>query len=298
MLRQCSSPARLDLTLPARLGFDAESPNAKSLRLNSRRPSRLSSSSCSPIGQTLRRPSKGSMCTGNLQSLLKETDITEQFCGRLARSQDVNSTSLNKHTRVSHIVEMPNRLNHDEVQTRMRATIDLGLMGSGGGAHAPHVAEKLEDPDPAVRRRALWTLKRMTMPVLRPHLQIVADKLQHKDSEVRALAAELLGAMSYGAEPYSLEVAQCLRDSDVQVRRNAIEALGQCGKAGATPHVDAIARCLKDEDSTCRRLALTDLGKIGRPALPHAPDVISLLRDGDVSIRKAAMTTLQEMRRK
>jgi len=296
MIRQCSAPACLDLTLPARLGFDAESPNAKRLTKDSRRPSRLSSSSCSPIGQTLRQSSK-SLSTGNLQRQSSKIR-TEQFCSLLARSQDVSATSLNKHTRVSHIVAMPVRLNHEEVQTRMRATIDLGLMGSGGGAHAPHVAEKLEDPDPAVRHRALWALKRMTMPVLRPHLQIVADKLKHKDANVRALAAELLGEMSYGAEPYCLEVAQCLRDPDVQVRRNAIEALGKCGKTGATPHVDAIAECLKDEDGACRLLALTAIAKIGRAALPHAADVIALLRDEDVKIRKAAIVTLQEMRRK
>lgn len=223
---------------------------------------------------------------------------TDDFSSRLVRSQDVNSSSLNRHTRVSHIVEMPNRLNHDEVQTRLRATIDLGLMGSGGGVHAPLVAEKLEDPSPAVRRRALWTLKRMTMPVLRPHLGQVAEKLRHSDAEVRVLATELLGSMSYAAEPYTHEVAKCVSDPHVQVRRNALEALGQCGKNGATPHVDAIAGQLKDEDNACRRLALTALAKIGRPAAPHTDAVISLLRDGDFRIRKAAMLTLAEVRRK
>jgi len=225
-------------------------------------------------------------------------DRKDQFGSRLAKTQDVNSTSLNKHTRVSHIVEMPNRLSHDEEQTRLRATIDLGLMGAGGGAHAALVAEKLEDSSPAVRRRAVWTLKRMTMPVLRPHLGLVAEKLRHNNPEVRTLAAELLGSMSYGADPYTYEIACCLRDSDVQVRRKAIEALGQCGKAGAAPHVDAIAAVLQDEDSLCRRLALTALGKIGRAALPHADDVIALLRDSDFRTRQAAIVTLAELRRK
>jgi len=275
------------------MGLCDDSPMGRSLRTNSKTPSRFGSS-CggSPIGQTLRL----SASTGNLNEMLRTR--VDEYASRLTRSQDVNSCSLNRHTRVSHVVELPNRLCHEEAQTRLRATIDLGLMGSGSGSHAMLVADRLEDPNPAVRRRALWTLKRMTMPVLRPHLGAVAEKLSHKDAEVRALAAELMGAMSYAAEPYTKEVAHCLRDPDVTVRRSAIEALALCGKNGAVPHVDAIAGCLKDEDSTIRRWALTALGKIGRAGLPHSDLVIALLRDSDFRIRQAAIVTLSEMRRK
>lgn len=195
-------------------------------------------------------------------------------------------------------MELPGRLTHEDAHTRMRATTDLMLMGSGGGSHAMLVADRLEDPSPAVRRRALWTLKRMTMPVLRPHLGAVAEKLHHKDAHVRALAAELMGAMSYAAEPYTKDVAKCLRDPDVTVRRNAIEALAQSGRNGAAPHVDAVAGCLADEDAVVRRWALTTLAKIGRAGLPHTDAVITLLRDSDFRIRQAAIVTLSEMRRK
>jgi len=237
-----------------------------------------------------------SASTGDLKGLLR--DRRENFCGRLTRTQDVNSCSLNRHTRVSHIVELPNRLTHEEAQVRMRATIDLGLMGTGGGAHAALVAERLEDESPAVRRRALWTLKRMTMPVLRPHLGSIVQKLQHKDAEVRVLVAELMGSMSYAADPHTYEIAVCLRDRDVNVRRRSIEALAQCSKAGAVPHVEVIASCLKDEDPHMRRCACNCLGKLGKASLPYYDNVIPLLRDPDFHIRQAAITTLAEMRRK
>lgn len=310
----------LNLTLPARFGVHDASPHGKALRTHSLTPSRFSGSCTSPFGQTLRSASAGLLerpgSTGSMGSTKPGTPAStkssrcstpqinaEEYIPRLCRSQDVNCCGLNRHTRVSHVVELPNRLQHEDVTTRLRAVLDLGLMGSGGGTHASIVADKLDDPSPAVRKRAHWTLKKMTMPVLRPHIAKVAKKLQHKDANVRAMAADLLGDMSYKAEfdqpmkDAMIEVSLRLSDPDVQVRRNALEALCKCGKTGQLQHIDKVAKSLHDQDNDCRRLALTVMGKIGKAALPHTEAVVELLRDGDFRIRQAAIVTLAEMRR-
>jgi hypothetical protein len=281
----------MNLTLPARLGLCAASPLGKTLDKNGNRPLNFLDKGESAFGETLRLNSS----TGDLSKTLKR--MRNEYDSRLIRTQDVGASSLNKHTRTAHVMELPKRLQHEEARHRLRAVADIGLIGSGAGALAPFVAEKLGDKDAAVRRRAVWTLNRLTMPVIRPHLGVVAKKLRHEHPDVRALAANLLGSMSYGADQHAYHISVCLKDEDVRVRQEAIQALAKCGKAGSVPCVNQIGACLKDEDATVRRWACTALGKIGRPASNFVPDVVTLLRDGDFRVRQAATTALQEIRR-
>lgn len=281
----------MNLTLPARLGLCAASPLGRILDKNGTRPPNFSDKGESAFGETLRLNSS----TGDLGKTLNR--MRKEYDSRLVRTQDVGCSSLNKHTRTAHVMELPKRLQHEEASHRLRAVVDLGLMGTGAGALAPFVAEKLSDKDAAVRRRAVWTLNRMSMPVIRPHLGTVAKKLRHSNPDVRALAANLLGSMSYGADQHAYHISVCLNDEDVTVRQEAIQALAKCGRAGSVPFVKQIGASLKDEDATVRRWACTALGKIGKPATSFIPDIVALLRDGDFRIRQAATTALQEIRR-
>merc|ERR1712096_185975 len=57
-------------------------------------------------------------------------------------------------------------------------------------------------------------------------------------------------------------LAAHLEDWDWNVRRDAVEALGQMGEHAAG-HVDAIAACLEDENTDVRCAAVEALGRMG-----------------------------------
>jgi HEAT repeat protein len=138
-----------------------------------------------------------------------------------------------------------------------------------GSAEAVGPLLKLSDhPDAKVRLSAIRALATYRFPEVIPAKDALPRVLKHlkKDTDrIRIEAARVLGAVKIQeAVPALREAASAANPRDV--RRAALEALGQIGDPGALPTLsEAVAD--KDPDvRTSAAIALGQLGKAGRPA--------------------------------
>src|SRR5690348_1173584 len=93
-----------------------------------------------------------------------------------------------------------------------------------GGKPASHWMERLEDPDPAVRRQAARSLAALEAREAVPGL---ITALKDKDTGVRADAAEALWSIGPAAKDAVPDLIAALRDKAPEVRLNAAGALGE-----------------------------------------------------------------------
>jgi HEAT repeat protein len=95
-------------------------------------------------------------------------------------------------------------------------------------------------------------------------------ELGHKETKVRANAAEALGQMGEGAKDAASTLIQLLQDQDQDVRYFAAGALGMIGE-GAQDAVPALIQALQDQNRDVRDSAARALEKI-KKFLPEATD--------------------------
>merc|ERR1719162_2844125 len=112
------------------------------------------------------------------------------YASSMLKTRDINSSSRNKNMRAAFNGRVPGKLVDEEAMTRLSAVNALGKMKLEAGPQAGLVVARLEDDDPRVRRRAIWALKEMTAGQLEPHKHLIAARLEHRNPEVRAAAAE------------------------------------------------------------------------------------------------------------
>jgi HEAT repeat protein len=156
----------------------------------------------------------------------------------------------------------------------------------------------LNDPDPAVRRRAAAALEKYGNQAV----QIVGDltpALRDRDEGVRAAAAKALAAplplgCSWSAVP-ALQAA--LRDVSPAVRAEAAGALAVYGAlaAGAAPD---LTRALDDPDPEVRRRAMGALKFMEPAARPAVPKIVQALKatgPGAEHLRNAAESCLARL---
>ncbi len=151
---------------------------------------------------------------------------------------------------------------------RLRGIAALALGISRDTAAAPALLAAASDRgahrDPAAG--ALLGLGLLGEPLVVPDLVDLLDDTS--DGDARALrphAAFALGRIG-GAEAVRA-LGRALGDSDAQVRRSAVLALGECAPPDAAllaPALGHVAR--EDRDRPCRNLALVTLGRIGGTA--------------------------------
>jgi len=126
-----------------------------------------------------------------------------------------------------------------------------------------------------------------------PRAQTLIDGLSHANPTVQELSRRILDIHEAGlkkaserlAEPVEVLIVE-LKSEDVDMRRQAAQALGRIGGPGANPAVPALAVAVKDQDRNVRLFASQSLGLIGEPAVPT---LLRLLRDEDESVRESAL---------
>ena len=114
-------------------------------------------------------------------------------------------------------------------------------------------------------------------------------ELGHKETKVRANAAEALGQMGEGAKDAASTLIQLLQDQDQDVRYFAARALGRIGAKDAVP---ALIPLLQDQNAKVRRLVAYTLGMIGEGEKDAVPALIPLLQDQNRDVRGNAAWAL------
>jgi HEAT repeat protein len=169
----------------------------------------------------------------------------------------------------------------------------------GAGARARAAAHRLDDPDPAVRRKAVMALARAGSPAVAvPRL---AAALQDGDEHVRAEAASGLEATPGSAGAMGALVA-AVGDPSALVRGHAARAV--CASAGGRVPTDVatlpLLRALLDsarehgDDEMPDAALVLCLASFGPSATPH---LIAAFDDADFRVRWHAAAALMQLRR-
>lgn len=146
----------------------------------------------------------------------------------------------------------------------------------------------LSSPDRARRWRASEELRRLGAEVA-PAVRRIAQALQHRDPEVRAHAACLLGVLRRPAARAVLALVEALKDAQPDVRAAAAEALGDIENRRAVP---ALVAALRDPERDVRDKAAWALSKFGPRARRAVPVLEVLLEDPDRFVRRNAAQAL------
>lgn len=116
--------------------------------------------------------------------------------------------------------------------------------------------------------------------------------LNQQNRKFRACALEALTLLTWSPEEdHIVQVVSLLRDTDTDIRSNAINILVRIG----TPVLPHLAPMLRDRE-TCARISALDVFKaVGRWGAPHVHEVAMCLHDHDVFVRRHTIAALREM---
>lgn len=123
-------------------------------------------------------------------------------------------------------------------------------------------------------------------------VQPLIDVLRHEwdDTETITVWQKAAAALAALGEPAVPPLLKAAKDEDENVRRGAIEALGQLHDARG---VDSLIAALQDKDSLIRASSADALARIGDPRAIEP--LIALLDDDDSHVRSHAFFALAEL---
>ena len=158
----------------------------------------------------------------------------------------------------------------DSARLRGMAALALGLSGDPAAAPALLAAAREDGATKDPAAAALLALGLLGEEIVVPELaEMLADESSTDAKALRPFAACALGRL--GGPEAVRALAKALGDSDAQVRRAAILALGECAPADIQPLVPAMARGMRDDrDRACRNFAAVVLGRAGGPVAQDA----------------------------
>jgi hypothetical protein len=120
----------------------------------------------------------------------------------------------------------------------------------------------------------------------------LAKLLKESAWPTRAAAAAVLGDMGPAAMPALADLVPLVKDEQVWVRRNAVEALGVIAGEDA---VEALAAALTDEDRRVRYNAALALGKIGPQAKAAGQALTAAAADENYLFNRSARAALYRL---
>jgi HEAT repeat protein len=169
----------------------------------------------------------------------------------------------------------------------------LGRLGDGS---VDRLRLALKDPDALVRRNAASAVTQLSPWAAEAAVTELVACCQHKDLELRKAA---VGALVRLASPKK-EIADqarapllaLLKDTDLEVRRNAALALGYLGGAESTPAVKILLESLTGDNLPLRRQAALALKNIGPDAPEAVPELRKALHSPDRELRHNAAVAL------
>lgn len=179
----------------------------------------------------------------------------------------------------------------------LRATALLAQLGPKAGVAAPALAAALGDPNPEVRREALFALASMG-PEAAPALAAITKALDDPEMPVRAIAAYALGSIGEGAKGAIPKLRTELQSSDPVVRVAAAWALVHITSnvsQVASEVLPVLTEGLKNDVVAVRRGSAEALGHLGKVARGAEGALKVAARDEDETVRKAALAALEQL---
>jgi HEAT repeat protein/cyclophilin family peptidyl-prolyl cis-trans isomerase len=176
-----------------------------------------------------------------------------------------------------------------DFSTAVRASAALALYRQPDGLAANALLLAVNDPDPAVVWRAVFSLEKQA-PLPRT-CTAVLNLLENQDPLVRAYAARTLGKLE--CKQAGAALTKLLKDSDVRVAVNAARALGDLKDSDAVP---ALADMVTGHKSHhVRAVAAESLGKMKGDAKDGKDALAQGLLDTSVMVRSQSVHALAEI---
>jgi HEAT repeat protein len=170
------------------------------------------------------------------------------------------------------------KLRSTDAIVRAESATDLGFAGPGAVEAVEDLAKLLED-EPAVRLAAASALLRIKPGEARP-VAVLSAGLAGDDARTRRLAARVTGLGGPAAAPLAAGLGTLLNDSDMMVRRTALQAIATLGPAAASTREAVTGLLTKRETAVDAADALGRMGPAARPSLKAlTPLLTSATRD-------------------
>jgi len=168
-------------------------------------------------------------------------------------------------------------------------TTAFNVLGPDANSAIPVLTNLLINPRTSYM--AASALASMNPPAIPP----LTNALKNLNPIIRAnvvAAFDNLGTNSIMVLHLAIERA---KDSDPDVRRNAVKVLGRIGKYKPEPLVPTLIECLQDTDPIVRRRATTSLNDLGDKARPAIPALLRATNDPDRYVRSLAKSALKKI---
>ena len=150
---------------------------------------------------------------------------------------------------------------------RIRASKDLGRLGSLARDALPTLVGLLRDDDAKVREAAAQAVGQMGSSAL----PALSGMLAHSDKYVRRNAIWAMSKLGVQAKPALTSLCRGLKDLDPRTASGAAQALGNMGE-DAIEAIPALTEAMRGTNIVLCRLAAKALSQIGAPAVSSLID--------------------------
>ncbi len=121
----------------------------------------------------------------------------------------------------------------------------------------------------------------------------ITDLLKDTDGNVRRAAIRALGNLSDGGKVSTGDIANLLKDGEAGVRGIAAEALGKMGDMGKE-YIPEIGRLLSDKNADVRAMSAGALSDLNADAKDLAPKLTELLSDKNTNVSDNSLKALEK----
>lgn len=170
-----------------------------------------------------------------LVSLGSDNSAAEDVIEKLAMSitpevvaASLKALSVNSKIRKPNIQLIKKHVTNQDKLIRASATYSLGLINRAGDS-VGLLFDMLADPDREVASLARLSLGKMSPPVGTDDIEILKDKITHKNENVRRMAFHVLSELGKDAAPAKILAAQGLSDNDSMIVFDTIRILDNTG---------------------------------------------------------------------
>jgi hypothetical protein len=183
------------------------------------------------------------------------------------------------------------KLRSTDASVRAESAADLGFLGTDALAAAADLTRLLDAEAPSVRMAAASALLRVAPEEPRAG-EVLAKGLSSTAADTRRHAARAAGLAGTAASSLAPKLGALLDDSDVLVRRTALQAVATLGPAAAGA-LESVTR-LVDQPETAVDAA-DALGRMGPAARPALKSLARLLSSEAATTRWAAVRAMSQI---
>jgi HEAT repeat protein len=187
------------------------------------------------------------------------------------------------------------QLHSADATVRAESAMDLGAIGAKAVSAADDLAKLLDDPTPLVRFAAAAAYLRVcpgSSTASNTSLAVLTKGLHDNNPVMRRQAARAAGLAGAAAAPLGGRLGALLSDSDVAVRRSALQAIATLGPAAAGAF-DAVVPLLENKETAID--AADALGRLGTTARPALKRLARMLESSSSDERWAAVRAMSQI---